>query len=76
MNRSVVVYGPQRCGKTRNAEALRRHFGLNRVVDDWDGISDVPAAGALILTNVIPTRSRQTIPFAKACALARIEAKP
>lgn len=26
MNRSVIVHGPQGCGKTRNAVALARHF--------------------------------------------------
>lgn len=32
----VVVHGPQGVGKTKNAEALRRHFGCRRVVDGWE----------------------------------------
>lgn len=48
---SVIVYGPQACGKTRNAERLRKGFGLDRVIDDWDGRSEAPERGALVLTN-------------------------
>ncbi|TAA45677.1 hypothetical protein [Pseudoxanthomonas winnipegensis] len=53
MNRSVIVHGPQGCGKTRNAVALARHFGLSQILDDQDpyrlpvGVS----VGCLILTN-------------------------
>lgn len=49
--RSVVVYGPQACGKTRNAQAIRRHFGLHAIVDDAVSGRPVPKEGALILTN-------------------------
>lgn len=31
----VIVYGPQGCGKSRHAEAIRRMFGRLRVVDEW-----------------------------------------
>jgi hypothetical protein len=37
MKNSIVVYGQQACGKTRNAERIRKHLGLNRIIDDWDG---------------------------------------
>lgn len=48
---SVIVYGPQGCGKTRNASRIASHFGLNRIVDGcWDERSPMPKA-ALILTN-------------------------
>ena len=51
--RSVVIYGPQGCGKTRNAETLRTAYRLDRVIeaDDHNGRSplDVPATGALVL---------------------------
>jgi hypothetical protein len=36
MTQSLIVYGPQGCGKTRNAEALREGYGLDRVIEDWD----------------------------------------
>lgn len=31
---SIIIYGPPGCGKTRNAERLRRHFGMHEIVDD------------------------------------------
>lgn len=48
---SVVIYGPQDCGKTMHAKALREHFGLDQVVDEWDGQSRFPRMGALVLTH-------------------------
>ncbi len=30
---TIVVHGPQGCGKTRNADALRKAFGCTRVVE-------------------------------------------
>ena len=33
---SMIIYGPQGCGKTQHAEALRRHFKLARIVDGDD----------------------------------------
>lgn len=47
---SKIVYGPQACGKTRNAAALAKHFGLSRVVDDW-APGDEMLDDALLLTN-------------------------
>lgn len=48
--RIVYVCAPQGAGKTRHAEALREMFGCSCIVDEWDGISEVPD-GALVLTN-------------------------
>ena len=31
---SVIVYGPQGCGKTRNAGVMMRHFGLKHLIDN------------------------------------------
>ncbi len=31
--KSVVVHGPQGCGKSLNAQRLKQHFGLQRVID-------------------------------------------
>jgi len=50
---SVVLYGPQGCGKTRNGAAIAKALGLKAVVE-FDEVSrdNVPAArGALYLTN-------------------------
>lgn len=52
MNRTVVVYGPQGCGKTQNAERLRTCFGLDYVIDNWEGGELVPLHGALVLTSL------------------------
>lgn len=30
---SIIIHGPQGCGKTLNGEKLRRHFGMRQVVD-------------------------------------------
>lgn len=32
---SVIVYGPQGCGKSRNKQLLMNHFGLDKVIDDY-----------------------------------------
>ena len=51
MKASIVIHGPQGCGKTRNAEALRLHYGLNRIVEaDERPQQMLPATGALVLT--------------------------
>lgn len=34
MKPSIVVHGPQGCGKTRNAERIKQYFGLDRIVDE------------------------------------------
>lgn len=34
MTHSVIVHGPQGCGKTQNCQALARHFGLRQIVDN------------------------------------------
>lgn len=52
---TVIVYGPQGCGKTRNADKMRRAFGLDTVIDDWqpgrEGQPKIPKTGALVLTH-------------------------
>ena len=47
----VVVYGPPGCGKSTHASALARHYGKERIVDDWMPGSPV-RADTLVLTNV------------------------
>lgn len=49
--RSVIVFGPKGSGKTCHAEALRQHFSMDRIIDDWNGSDPFPSAGALVLTN-------------------------
>ena len=47
---AIIVYGPQASGKTRNAQALKEHFGCSAIVDDWDHTKHT-TPGALHLTN-------------------------
>lgn len=32
---SIYVYGPPGCGKSTNAKAIMKHFGLTRLVDEY-----------------------------------------
>ena len=36
---TVVVYGPQGCGKSVRSAELMARFGCTRVQDDWDEVS-------------------------------------
>lgn len=47
---TVIVYGPQGCGKTSNAEALMKQFGCRSIEDDWS-LSLHVRRDALHLTN-------------------------
>jgi len=51
MSRSIVIYGPHACGKTRNAQRLREYFQLQDVLDDWDGHTLYPPQNTLVLTS-------------------------
>lgn len=82
MSNTIVIHGPQGCGKTRSAEALAKHFGCSHIVDDWNG-RDKVAPGALVLTNTYEWKAsalpslRRFVPFAKAmgeAGLARVGA--
>lgn len=48
--RTIIIYGEQGKGKTRNADLLKRYFGCAAVVDDWVS-GDPLAKGDLALTN-------------------------
>lgn len=58
MAKSIVVYGPQASGKTRNAAALCKAYGLQRVVE-LDAVpldvKRVASEGVLMLTNSYAT---------------------
>lgn len=75
MNPSVVIYGPQGCGKSVNAQRLRRHFGLTRVVDDVDSAEGmrIPDSTLVLVHATTPPISAGThlvISFKHAMRLA------
>lgn len=48
---SVLVYGPQGCGKTRSSLAIATAFGLRYIKDKWTLSDSVPLKNTLILTS-------------------------
>lgn len=70
--RSVVIYGPMECGKTRYAKALAKFYGLTEIVDEWDG-QPFPTYGALVLTNN-RSRAESVASHAVAFSIAMIAA--
>ncbi|MFV2946448.1 AAA family ATPase [Pseudomonas japonica] len=49
--KSVLVHGPQGCGKTTNAAAIAAALDLKDVLDDWQAGAPVPLLDTLVLTN-------------------------
>lgn len=33
MNKSIIIHGPQGCGKSMHAAELAKHFGLRKIVE-------------------------------------------
>ncbi len=68
---TIVIYGPQGCGKTQHAQALATHFSCLFIADEWDGVQPLPD-GVLALTNVNPpenpTDTARWISFSDAMA--------
>lgn len=82
MNHSIIVYGPQSCGKTTNAEALKKNFGLDKIVDEGklgSLLKDGPALelrGVLYLCVDIPRKQALgmiTMKYEDAARLAGIK---
>ncbi|SFI74696.1 hypothetical protein [Nitrosomonas sp. Nm34] len=48
---SAIIYGPQGCGKTRNAEKLAKYFGLSNILDKFGPGQELPE-DTLALTHV------------------------
>ena len=46
----IIIHGPQGCGKTSNSHRLAAFFGIEQVVDNWDGVSPLPEQ-CMALTN-------------------------
>lgn len=50
MSETIVIHGPQGCGKTVHAAALAAAFGCTKIIDEWNG-ADPLLPGVLALTN-------------------------
>lgn len=57
LDRAIVVFGPQGSGKTHTAARIAAKYGADRIIDEWDGVSDL-APGDLALTTVMPPYKR------------------
>jgi len=74
-NKSVVVYGPQGCGKTTHAAALAKHFGLANIVEEADRLNNIKrhSTNALLIATERPTwaeGSRRVFSFEQAMQMA------
>lgn len=78
MTESLIVHGPQGCGKTRHAQALAAHFGCSQIVDGWNGTDSLPPS-ALALTSAehmaMPPRA-MVLAFKVAAAFAGLVDAP
>ncbi|HBB81958.1 MAG TPA: hypothetical protein DC031_01490 [Sulfitobacter sp.] len=50
----ILIYGPAACGKTRNAQALKTHYGARQIVD---GFNPIGRTGQFSTDNGPPPRS-------------------
>lgn len=61
----IIVFGVAGCGKTRNAELLRKMLGCSKIVDSWEPGQRL-VDGALHLTNAGAVREA---PFIQAATV-------
>lgn len=49
--KSVLVYGPQGCGKTTKATVIAKALGLSKIHDNWEPGTPVDLLNTLVLTS-------------------------
>lgn len=54
MKKTVIVHGPQGCGKTFHSDNLARFFRVDRIVDEFNWTDPIPLLNCLALTNEPP----------------------
>lgn len=69
---TVVITGPQGCGKSKHGTAIARHYGKTAVVDEWIIGMPIPA-NAIALTS--ETRLVNAIPFKNAMRAAGLASR-
>lgn len=73
---TLLVYGPQGCGKTRNATRIASALGLTEIIDDFvigRGVN-YPKYGALLLTQTPPPSWWKLPAMEYTDAMKRVEA--
>jgi len=75
-NKTWYVFGPQGCGKTRNAAAIAKALGVTKIRDDWaPGQPHPPVTDHLVLCHVAPPEFRRVMRFDDAMKLVRAKQK-
>lgn len=75
-NKSVLVYGPQGCGKSTHADEIAKALSLNKIHDDWEPGNPFDMLDTLILTNDCQNHSpftRRLMSFDQAMQITRPE---
>lgn len=75
-NKSVLVYGPQGCGKTTHAREIAKALGLSKIHDDWQPGTPVALLNTLVLTSNCKSHTpfqRRIMSFDQAMQVARQE---
>jgi len=49
----IILHGPQGYGKTQAANVIINRYKIKRVIEEWDGVTNIPE-GALAVTNLKP----------------------
>jgi len=65
MEKSIVVYGPQGCGKSRHAKRIAAHFHLTKIVGEDDALlpgKKFIKSGTLYLTCLTKQEIDQVFP--------------
>lgn len=74
--KSWLVYGPEGCGKTTNAQAIADALGLTEIVDGWLPGDPVPPHKALLLSTETPDfpTHKRVLTFDQAMSLVAAKA--
>ena len=74
--KSVLVYGPEGCGKTTHAVVIAKALGLSKIHDDWQPGTPVDLLNTLVLTSNCENGrhfQRRAMSFDQAMQIARQE---
>ena len=72
----LVVVGPQGSAKTQNINKLLAHYGIDTLVDDWNGEDPLPERCLVLTNNLKFTAPRNCAIITLENALAIIDRRP